>query len=218
MQLNPDAFAALLDNFAEPFVYRKAYACPCINPNSGSPAANCEHCAAKGWLWTEPEPAEAAVCSSSVQLEWAKMGNWESGDMVVSIPYTSSLYRIAQFDRLTPLANTDQRSLALVRGAPKERLHGTVSGVLRVFWFDDAGSVVEGLLPNVAPNGTLSWPDGGAPPVGKSYSITYGRYSDYYCFGPFSNDRHKHGGLLLPRKMVMRRFDLLGRTPSPKTV
>lgn len=218
MQLNPDAFARHLDNFAEPFVYRKAYACPCQSPTSGSPDRNCQLCAGKGWLWAgTPVNTTAAVASSGVQMQWAKMGSYESGDLVLSIPYTSALYEIGQFDRVLALTSTDSRSIVLTRGGTREVVHGVAKQALRVFWADpqNANKIVDGSLPKIDATGVPSWPEGGAPPVGLQYSLTYDRYVEYYCFGPFSSDRNKHGGLPLPRKMVMRRFDLMGRSPTP---
>lgn len=214
MQLNPAAFDAHLGNFAEPFTFRKYYACPCVNQATGSADPKCGACFGKGMLWMDPIDAHAAVASSSVQLAWSKMGNYEKGDLVLSIPESSELYRIAQFDRVTALTSTDQRSVVLKRGAPSERLHGTVTSVTRVFWLDANSKPVDGSLPLVAEDNTLSWPNGGAPPSGKQYSINYVRCVDYYAFGEFSSDRNKHGGLRLPRRMVLRRFDLLGRTPT----
>lgn len=215
MQLNPAAFAAHLEGLAEPFLFRKSYACPCLNPASGSPKANCPRCFGKGLLWTAPKEVTAAVASSNVQLAWARMGNYQTGDLVVSIPNTSGLYYIAMNDRVTALTSTDQRSTVLVRGAPNERLVGAVKSVHRVFWLDANSLDVEGGIPVVdAVTGRLAWPAGGEPPAGKPYSIDYVRYAEYFCLSSFSNDRAKHGGLPLPRKMVLRFFDLLGRSAN----
>lgn len=213
MQLDPQAFNAHLANFAEPFLYRRAFACPCINPTSGAPKHNCPQCAGKGQLWEAPVQTEAAVASSSVQLQWAKMGTWEQGDLVLSIPSDSVLYGVAQYDRVVQLTSTDRRSITMIRGDRSERLRHAVKSISRVFWLsDDQSDTVEGGIPTFNEAGELTW-DSGAPPAGRSYSIAYERYVEYFCFGEFANDRAKHGGLDLPRKVVMRRFDLLGRTP-----
>lgn len=214
MQLNPAAFNALLENLGEWFQWRRSFACPCINPNSGAPLAGCQHCNGKGRLWRTPTRALAGVASSKVQQEWAKMGLWVSGDMVLSIPENSPLYDIRQFDRVVPETSSDDFSVPLVRGAVKERIHGPIKSIERIFWFADDGSEVEGGIPAVAVDGTLSWPNGGEPPAGKAYSLSGSRYSEFYCFGPFSDDRMKHAGARLPRRMVLRRFDLLGRNGS----
>lgn len=217
-RLDPNAFAAMLDNFAEPARYRNAFACPCVNRATGSPRANCPQCGGVGWLWSAPRDFNVAVASGSVQQTWARMGRYESGDTVVSIPHTSIAYQIAPFDRVLFLANADVKSEALTRGAPNERITGAVRSVDRVFWFDANGVPVEGSRPTVNADGTLAWPALGAPPPGQQYSITYQRLLEYFAFTQFANDRNKHGGLPLPKRMVLRRFDLLGRTPSPTTV
>lgn len=214
MQLNPAAFNALLGNMGEWFAWRKSYACPCVNPNSGAPLAGCPHCSGKGRLWKAGVRGLAGVASSKVQQEWAKMGQWQSGDMVLSIPENSPLYEIAQFDRVTAETNTDEFSLPLVRGAVKERIHGPIKEITRVFWFDADANEVEGKAPVVAANGTLTWPDGGEPPAGKTYSITGIKFAEFYCFGALSVDRFKHAGARLPRRMVLRKFDLFGRNGS----
>lgn len=217
-RLDPNAFAAMLDNFAEPAMYRNSFACPCVNRATGSPRVNCPQCAGKGHLWAAPRPVNLAVASGSVQQQWARMGLYESGDTVVSIPHTSIAYQIAPFDRVLFLANSDVKSEAHTRGAPNEKIFGAVRSVDRVFWFDDRGATVEGVRPTVNDDGSLSWPDLGAPPLGQQYSITYQRNLEYFAFTQFASDRNKHGGLPLPKRMVLRRFDLLGRTPSPQTV
>lgn len=209
MQLNPAAFNQLLTNFAEPMLWRRSFSCACINPSSGSPSAKCPVCSGKGRLWLPALQVNVAVASSSTQQQWAKMGLWQQGDLVVSIHEASPMYEISQFDRVTQLTSTNDFSLPFVHGSVTERIHGSVKAVSRLFWLDGA-TVVDGPLPVVNGDGTFSWPNG-EPPSGKTYSLTGTRYAEYFCFGPFSNDRMKHGGARLPRKMVMRGFDLFGR-------
>jgi hypothetical protein len=210
MQFNPGAFNELLGNLGEYFNWRRASACPCLNPASLSPKANCPKCFGKGYLWGPGTRALAGVASSNVQQQWAKFGRWEQGDMVLSIPEDSPLYEIGMFDRVLCETSTDNFTLAMIRGAPSERMHGAVKEFTRVFWFDNNENIVEGGLPTVDVNGRLTWADG-APPGGKAYTIEGVKYQEYYCFGPFSNDRNKHAGMRLPRRMVLRKFDLLGR-------
>lgn len=214
MQLQPAAFNALLANLGEWFQWRKAFACPCINPNSGAPLAGCPHCSGKGRLWRQAVRAMSGVANSKTQQEWARMGLWESGDLVLSIPENSPMYNIRQFDRVTAETNTDEFSMPLVHGSPKERIHGPIKEITNVFWFDADGAEVPGGTPVVAADGTLTWPTGGEPPAGKTYSISGIRFAEWYCFGAFSIDRMKHAGARLPRRMVLRKFDLLGRNGS----
>lgn len=211
MRFNAQAFNTHLDNLGEYFLWRRSAACPCINPASGSPKAGCPHCFGKGRIWGEAIKAKAGIASQKTQLEWAKFGQWESGDLVLSIPENSPLYDIAQFDRVVATTSSDTFSIPLVRGAVNERIPGQIKEISRVFWFNQVGNIVEGGIPTVGANGVLSWPGGGSPPAGTTYSVTGERYNEYYCFGAFSNDRMKHGGMRLPRRMVLRAFDLFGR-------
>lgn len=213
MQLSPAAFNTLLGNMGEWFAWRKSMACPCVNPSSGSPVAGCPSCNGHGRIWYEAVRALAGVASSNIQQAWAKMGMYMSGDMVLSIPENSPLYGIAQFDRVLSETNTDPFSLALTRGAPAERLQGVVLSIDRVFWLDNAGALVDGGIPTVNAEGRLTWASG-APPTGKAYSISGVRQQEFYCFGAYSVDRMKHGGARLPRRMVLRKFDLFGRKGS----
>ena len=210
MRFNPKTFNTHLDNLGESFLWRRSSACPCITPSTGSPKPNCPHCFGKGRIWSEPLKAKAGVASQKTQLEWAKMGQWESGDMVLAIPENSAIYDIAMYDRLTALTSTEAFSVPLIRGAANERVPGQVEKVTRVFWYNNAGDIVEGQAPTFNDRGQPTW-SAGAPPAGTTYTINGERYQEFYCFGPFSNNRNKHDGMRLPIRMVMRAFDLFGR-------
>lgn len=211
MQLQPGAFNALLNNFGEWFTWSRSSACPCMNPTSGAANPRCPRCSGKGRLWLSATRAKAAIASSKVQLEWSKFGMWESGDMVLSVPENSPLYEMGQFDRVLCDTNTDTFSLVLIRGGVNEVIHGSVKSVSRVFWLDADSNIVDGAIPTVSASGVPSWAGAGAPPTGKPYTIEGEKFTEYYVFGSFPNDRMKHEGARLPRRMVLRKFDLLGR-------
>lgn len=146
--------------------------------------------------------------------EWAQSGLWEAGDMVLSIPQASPLWDAGQYDRVTMLNSTDSFSQPLVRGSPSERLIFPVDRIERVFWLNPANrnEIIEGGIPLVASDGTLSWLGGvGEPPPGSTYSISGTKFSEYFIFDKFSSDRGEHSGLRLPKKLVARRFDLFSR-------
>jgi hypothetical protein len=154
---------------------------------------------------------KAGVASQKTQQEWAKFGQWESGDLVLSIPDDSPLYDVAPFDRVLAETSSDSFSVPLVKGAVNERIQGTVESITRVYWFNQAGAIVEGKIPVINDVGLPTWPDGGGPPAGTTYSVSGTRYQEFYCFGAFPNNRMKHAGMRLPLRMVMRCFDLFGR-------
>jgi hypothetical protein len=211
MRLNPAAFNRHIEHMGQQVTWRKAFACPCRNPNSGAADPRCPHCAGKGQLWNPPKDGVIGVTGSRTQREWAQFGTYESGDSVVSIPESSPLYEMGQFDRVTLLNAAEQFSLPLVRGAPTDRLIGRVEKISRVFWLDAQKHIVEGGIPQVQANGTLAW-DAGAPPAGTQYTISGSRYPEFFCFGAFPSNRNEHQGARLPKRVVLRRFDLWGRS------
>jgi hypothetical protein len=210
MRLNPAAFNRHIANMGQNFLYRKSFHCPCINLRSGQATPGCPQCGGKGRLWIGAVPALAGVASASVQQQWAAFGMWQDGDAVLSIGSDSPMYEMAQYDRVTMLNNTNYFSLVLVRGAPTDRIYQPVQTITRVFWLDANKQVVEGGIPTVAADGTLTWVTG-APPAGTQYSITGTAYSEYFCYGGFPASRMEHQGARLPKRVVLRRFDLYGR-------
>lgn len=137
------------------------------------------------------------------------MGLYVAGDAVLSVPENSPLYGIGQFDRVVMLNSTDPFSTIKVRGKD-DQLTVTVETIARVFWLDQNSVVVEGPLPAVSADGVLSWVING-PPAGTQYTVEGTAFSEYFCFGPFSSDRNEHHGARLPKKSVLRKFDLFGR-------
>ena len=85
------------------------------------------------------------------------------------------------------------------------------SGIDRVFWIDAVTkALVEGPLPSLGADGRPVW-GADAPPPGVTYSITGQRLPEYYCLVEMPSSRNEHSGASLPRRVVLRRFDLLGR-------
>ena len=109
--------------------------------------------------------------------------------------------------------STDVFSQPFTHGSPTEKIIFFVASVERCFWLDPATrQIVEGGIPVVAPDGTLSWPGGvGEPPPATTYSLTGTRYDEYYVLDQLPSDRNEHSGMTLPKRVVMRKFDLFGR-------
>lgn len=209
MRLSPERFNAWLGNIGQQFLWRKSFACPCVNPQSG--AADPAHalCGGLGRIWNAPLPGIAGVANQKTQREWAQFGVWESGDMVISVPSNSVLYAMGQFDRATMLNSTDPFSLVLTRGQ-NDVLRFPVVAIERVFWLNGGGTMVEGGIPTVDGSGALTWV-AGEPPAAQQYTIHGTRFTEYYCYGPFPSDRGEHAGAALPKRAVLRRFDLFMR-------
>lgn len=212
MFLNPAKFNAHLNHMGQRYTWRKAYACPCINSNSGAAKPSCPICFGKGRQWLDPVPGVAGMTGLKTQREWAQFGVYEMGDVVVSIGSDSPLYNMGQFDRMTAIDATNQFSVVLTRAAPVEKLLMTVKAVTRVFWLSPDGTTnIEGSIPVVAANGDVSWPGGGGPPDGEKYTISGAKYLDYFCYRDFPSNRAEHQGFALPKRVVLRDFDLFKR-------
>lgn len=209
MRLQPEAFNKFLSGIGQRYTWRKSYACPCVNPNSGAAKKNCPQCSGRGRIWDAGIDGVAGMAGAKTQREWAQLGVWESGDVVVTIPESTALYDMGQFDRMTAVDSTEQFSLPLVRG-DNDRLHFKVESVGRVFWIDGSGAIVAGGIPSVSDAGVLTWASD-EPPVGQQYSISGTKFLEYYCFGMFPTNRNEHQGARLPKRVVLRRWDLFGR-------
>lgn len=167
----------------------------------------------KGKLWVDPLETVVGVASQTATQEWAKFGQYESGDMIVVIPQNSPMWEAGQFDRIVMLNSNDVFSQPLKHGAPSERLVFTVQTVMRCFWLDPTTRlVVEGGLPVIDGNGNPTWPGGiGEPPPGMTYSLTGQKYDEYYVFMRYPSDRNEHSGMRLPKRLVARKWDLFSR-------
>lgn len=210
MQLNPEDFNRFIQNIGQSVTWRRSFACPCFDANSGAAKSNCPQCKGKGRIWNAALACVVGIAGQKVQKEWAQFGQWESGDAVVTIPSDVSAYAAGQFDRFMMLNSTDPFSEVLTHDGD-DRLYLPVATIDRVFWLDPVTSVVvEGGIPTVAADGVLTWASG-APPAGVGYSVNGTRFSEYFVFNALPSDRNEHQGAALPRKVVLRRFDLYGR-------
>jgi len=207
MQLDPLAFNGLLNHLGQTFAWRKSFICPCVSPATNAPAMNCPHCLGKGFLWTSAVTGVAGVPSQKVQREFAKLGQWESGDMMLTIGSDSPLYGMGERDRVMQMNGDDPFSINLRRGF-NDKLQWQLKTIDRVFWLA-GGDIVEGAIPTQQPDGTLVFATG-APPAGVSYSVTGKKYSEFFVFQDFPTDRGHHFGAKLPIKVQLRRFDLFG--------
>lgn len=213
MRFKQGQFDRHLVNIGQQIVWRRAYACSCVNPASGNPDPKHAVCAGKGRIWADGVQSVVGIVRQETVAEWVQSGLYESGDMVLSIPQNSPMWDgSGQFDRVLMLNSDDVFSMPLMRGGPVERLLFQPVRIDRVFWFSpsDRNTLVEGPHPVVDAAGNLSWPNGG-PPLGVSYSITGLKHTEYFIFGKFPSDRNQHAGMRLPKRVIARKWDLFGR-------
>ena len=212
MMLSPDAFNAFLNSIGQQYLWRQSFACPCIDSHSGAAKPSCPLCFGKGRQWNAGVRGIAGMAGAKTQRAWAQFGVYEGGDVVVTVGSDQPMYAMGQFDRVTAVNATNRFSLVLTHGAPVERLLMTVASIDRVFWLTaDGAAIVEGGIPAVAANGALSWGGGGEPPAGAKYTISGTKFLDYFCYGDFPANRNAQSGSTLPKRVVLRDFDLFMR-------
>lgn len=234
--MNVAAFNAQLRRMGQDVVWARASKCPCVDPTTGSPSPTCKVCRARSYLWADGVPARCGLSGMSVQREWAAFGQFMSGDVVVSVGSDQPLYAAGEMDRVLFIQSSESFDYIQCRGALQEfRLlapspvlltRGEVSAAFvkplppgfsvitfdRCFWLTPArDAVIEGGLPVQALDGSLSWPDGGEPPEGVSYTLRGRRVPEYFVFGAFPRDRAHYGGQALPRRVTLRKWDLFGK-------
>jgi hypothetical protein len=216
MPFSPLAFNQFLGQYGQigqQYAWYQSAACPCCDPYSGSALPSCPLCLGKGKIYpATPVTGVAALAGQRAQKDWAQFGQYEMGDLVLTIPQNVPIYGMGQWDRVTALNTQQVFSLVLTSGSPLEKLFTSVIGIESTFWLIDDGTVVQqGGVPTLNPDGTLSWPNGGQPPEGTQYTITGTKMLDYYCWGMYPSNRNFQQGLQLPRKVILRDWDLFSR-------
>lgn len=215
MFLNPTNFNRFLNRMGQTVQWRQAQDCPCRNTYSGSPDPACPVCEGSGQAWAPPVSCTVATTSMRVNREWAQFGQWESGDLVVSLPGDSPAYGMGEFDHLTFVNSSVPFSLVLTSGS-EAALRFPVAAVRSASMIED-GELVDLPLPTVDADGMVVWPmdasgNSLAPSSGVQYSLSGRKHPEYFCYGAFPQDRAHHHGAALPRKVVLRKFDLFGRS------
>jgi hypothetical protein len=215
MQFSPQAFNNFLGpngNIGQQYKWFSSTRCPCADPNSGAPNPACPLCFGKGRQYAGGVDGVAGIAGQRAQRDWVAFGMYEQGDLVVTIPSNTPIYTMGQYDRVTALNTQQVFSQVLTSGDLLERIHTSVLTITNVYWLiNDGTEVQQGGIPVVNEDGTLSWPNGGQPPAGVQYSITGTKMLDYYCWGMFPSNRNFQQGLALPRKVVLRDYDLFNR-------
>lgn len=211
MQFNVGNFNRLHANLGQYFGWRRRYACPCVDVDSGAPDYRCRICGGNGHIWEPVVKASATVAGQKTQAKWAQMSQYMDGDVVLTVPENSPMWQAGAFDRMTMMNAPERFSSTLRRGAPNERLYFQPEEIDRVFWRNqEEDGLVDGEPPEVDAEGRLTWGDG-APPAGRSYTMTGRRYPEYFIYQELPRQRRMHSGARMPVQLVVRRFELLGR-------
>jgi hypothetical protein len=211
-RLNPKAFNSFLNQIGQRFAYRTSAACPCVDRTTGAPRHDCAQCDGLGWIWDEPVTGISGIASQKIQRQWADFGIWEPGDTVLTIPSDSPLYAMGSYDRVVMLDSTEAFRVTRRRGIDDLRVF-PVASIDRMFWLDANEAVVEAIVPTIASDFVLTFnPTPGNLPAGQQYSMSGRRHPEFFMFQDLAQDRSHHLGEDLPRRVVLRKFDLFGRS------
>ncbi len=209
MRFSPAHFNAHIGNMGQDLAWRRASACPCFSPSSGQARFDCPLCGGRGHTWEAEVRVRAGLTSQTSKKALAQFGVYENGDALLTIGSDSPLYEMGQYDRVRGLTSTNRFSTMMTRGQD-DTLLGTIESIDRVFWLNEAGAAtVDGGIPTVSDVGALTW-SSGEPPAGTQYVVNGVRFDEFFSFLDLPNDRNV-GGADLPRKVPVRKFDLLGR-------
>ncbi|CAB4137266.1 hypothetical protein UFOVP326_16 [uncultured Caudovirales phage] len=229
MKLSPRLLNAHLRHMGQDVSWQRAAACPCRDPHTGAARQGCPHCDGKGWFWGPGRRTRVALTGMRVAKEWERFGLYESGDVVVSIGSDSAAYAAGEKDRMLFLQSSEPvQHQGVHTGTEKlpflpldiERVFAVTdpaeSGVLGmgalgglVLGGELGAEILECAIRSVAPDGTITWTT--PPPVGSLYTLIARRPVEYFLFKDLPQDRAHHGGLALPRRVALRRFDLFDR-------
>lgn len=213
MRLNPAAFNRLLRNVGQDVSWRRSSPCPCRDRSSGAAKMRCKRCRGLGTLWAEPVPAHTGLSSLKVAREYAAFGRWESGDAIFTVPGNSPLFACGEHDRILMVNSTEPFQLVLKREAETRVRDGKVVSLDRCFSLGADDALVELDVPAWEDDGTLFWDTGElGPDPGQQFTLTGRRQPEYFILGDLPQDRAHHGGLPLPRRVAVRRFQLFGNT------
>ena len=214
MRLDPAAFNRFLGEIGQQVAWRRSYACACLNPASGAPDPKHALCAGKGRLWNAPVQTVCGITRQDVSPELIAAGLFDAGDMQMTIPSSSPMWRDAgRFDRVIMLNATEVFSQPFTRGAPTEKIIFAWKTIDRCFWLHPTTrQAVEGSVPVIDADGRPSWPGGvGEPPPATTYSLAGIKLVEYYLLDQLPSNRGEHLGAELPKRVTLRRFDLFGR-------
>lgn len=209
MQLEPTAFNAHLGNMGQNVLWRESQACPCRVQYSGGADPDCPHCNGAGRLWSSPVASVTGIVSREIVRKYAAMAQLDLGDVMLVIPSDQPIYDLGENDRVTMTDRTEPFSLHLVRGVSDVLpLRFNPTTISSVTWIAE-GNIVLGAPPGNFFDGQLAW-SSGAPPNNQAYVLTGRRNPEYFCYLSLPLDRPHHQGAPLPRRVILRRFDLFG--------
>jgi hypothetical protein len=210
MRLSPQLLDQHLNLKAQPMAWRRASLCPCRDPHTGGADSDCPNCNGIGTFWAAPRAALAPTTAARAARNFADFGRWEDGDVMLSVPGDSPLWGAGENDRVTLLKGEMPFQVKLAHDS-LSRLNFSVARLDRCFWLSPNTRLpIEASLPRVdAQTGVVAWTDlTDAPDPGAQFTLIGVKRPEYFLYRDLPVSRSHFDGLRLPKRMLLRRFDL----------
>jgi hypothetical protein len=213
MRLSPAHFNSQLQEMGQKMLWRRAQLCPCRDPHSGGANPECPICAGRGVAWGQNIPAHAGVVGAKAMRAFGDFARWEDGDVVISIPSNSPLWGAGENDRVIFTDGHEPFQIQMTRNQGVS-VPFAAERIDRCFWLGPNGSaVIECSLPRVDPSTrALNWADQStAPDPGAQFTLSGRKRPEYFLYKDIPVSRGHFMGLALPKRAVLKKFDLFGR-------
>ena len=212
-RLSPGLFNRQLAVMGQQMLWRRAALCPCRDPDSGGARQDCPLCTGRGWSWGHGVPSRAGVVGAMAQRRQADFGQWEDGDVALSVPGDTPMWNAGEKDRFAFLQGEMPFQAALLHDG-LARLDFTPVRIDRCFWLRDGENAYrDASLPSRDPvTGRLSWPTGTTQPdAGVRFTVSGTKRPEFFLFAHIPVSRAHFDGLPLPKLFHCKRLDLLLR-------
>lgn len=212
MRLSPARFNQQLDEQGQRMLWRRARVCPCRDMSSGSGAAKpgCPICEGLGTFWDKGIMAQAGVVGAKTLRQFSDFGKWEDGDVMISIPSNTPMWRAGENDRITFMDGHRPFQVALENDG-MAKLRFRAQRIERCFWLGPNGTaIIECEVPRIDPaTNFLSWASqANAPDPGAQFTVAGLRYPDYFLWREVPMSRAHYNGLDFPKRVTLKLFDL----------
>lgn len=204
-----------LNDLSQAATWETASTCPCRSRRTGGADTACPVCHGNGITWDAGVICRVALQGMKSVKEFAMLGMWEKGDIMVSLPSDSAAYECGEHDRFTLTDSRLRISQVIARGPVTDALKYTSVLSIDTIWAIAGGVRVEfvrGVDYTLVGN-VITWlaPAAASLPVGGQYSVVYVAHPQYYVYRDLVSDR-PHGNRDLPRKVHLRLMELFSRT------
>lgn len=212
MRLSPGLFNRQLAVMGQAVLWRRASLCPCAGRDhySGGPSQDCPVCTGRGWAWGAGVPSRAGVVGAGAKRKQADFGQWEDGEVSLSVPSDTPLWNAGERDRVE-FADGDMGFQLALRNSGAPRIDFTPVRFERCFWLRAGDTAFREADPPKwdKATGFLSWPANSIrPDAGEHFTLVGRKRPDFQVVASLPIARAHFNGLPLPRLLKCVRTDL----------